>query len=112
MIGVPFLAGAVTKQYLKLGAEQAGDEWAVWVLTASSLLSAAYFLPILWRAWIKSPAANWPHEHSFGKWETQWMLLLPPLVTAALVVWAGLLANSPYSPLAWVKLIAAREFGP
>lgn len=112
MIGTPFLAGAVTKKYLKLGAEQSGDDWAVWLLTASSLLNAAYFLPILWRAWMKSPPANWPHEHSFGKWETQWMLLLPPLVTAALVLWAGLFAESPYSPLAWVKLIAAREFGP
>lgn len=47
MIGVPFLAGAVTKQYLKLGAAQAGVEWVFWVLTASSALNAAYFLPIL-----------------------------------------------------------------
>lgn len=112
MIGVPFLAGAVTKKYLKLGAEEAGYEWAVWVLTASSILNAAYFLPILWRAWIKAPPASWPHEHRPGKWETHWMLILPPLVTAALVVWAGVFADSAYSPLAWVKLIAAREFGP
>jgi len=112
MIGVPFLAGAVTKQYLKLGAEQAGDAWVFWVLTASSVLNAAYFLPILWRAWIKAPPANWPHEHSFGRWETGWMLLLPPLVTAVLVIWAGVFADSPFSPLAWVKLIAEREYGP
>jgi multicomponent Na+:H+ antiporter subunit D len=112
MIGVPFLAGAVTKQYLKLGAEQAGDTWVFWVLTASSLLNAAYFLPILWRAWIQAPPASWPHEHTFGRGETHWMLLLPPLVTAALVIWAGVFADSPFSPLAWVKLIAEREFGP
>jgi len=112
MIGVPFLAGAVTKQYLKLGAEQAGDEWVVWVLTASSLLNAAYFLPILWRAWVKPPPDQWPAEHNFGRSETHWLLLLPPLVTAALVIWAGVFANSPFSPLAWVKLIAQREYGP
>lgn len=111
MIGVPFLAGAVTKKYLKLGAEQTGDAWVVWVLTASSLLNAAYFLPILWRAWFKAPPAHWPQEHAPGKWETHWMLMLPPLVTAVLVVWFGLLAESACSPLAWVKLIAAREFG-
>jgi multicomponent Na+:H+ antiporter subunit D len=111
MIGVPFLAGAVSKKYLKLGAEQTGDQWAIWVLTASSLLNAAYFLPILWRAWFKKPPAEWPHEHTTGKAETHWMLLLPPLVTAALVVWAGVLAETPFSPLAWAKLIAAREFG-
>ena len=112
MIGVPLLAGAVTKEYLKLGAEQAGNAWVFWVLTASSLLNAACFLPILWRAWIKTPPANWPHEHTFGRWETGWMLLLPPLVTAALVIWAGVFADSPFSPLAWVRLIAEREYGP
>jgi multicomponent Na+:H+ antiporter subunit D len=112
MIGVPFLAGAVTKKYLKLGAEQAGAEWVPWVLMASSLLNAAYFLPILWRAWIKAPPADWPAEHHFARGETHWLLLLPPLVTAALVIWAGVFADSPFSPLAWVKLIAEREFGP
>jgi multicomponent Na+:H+ antiporter subunit D len=112
MIGVPFLAGAVTKRYLKLGAEQAGDGWVLWVLTASSLLNAAYFLPILWRAWARPPTGPWPAEHRFGKWETHWMLLLPPLVTAVLVIWAGVFAESSFSPLAWVKLIAEREYGP
>ena len=82
------------------------------MLTASSLLNAAYFLPILWRGWLKAPPANWPHEHSAGRGETHWMLLLPPLVTAVLVVWAGLFADSAFSPLAWVRLIAAREYGP
>jgi len=112
MIGVPFLAGAVTKKYLKLGAEQAGDDWAVWVLTASSLLNAAYFLPILWRAWARPPAGPWPAEHHSASGETHWMLLLPPLATAALVIWAGVFADSLFSPLAWVKLIAEREYGP
>jgi multicomponent Na+:H+ antiporter subunit D len=109
MIGVPFLAGAVTKHYLKLGAEQAGAGWVVWVLTASSLLNAGYFLPVLFRAWVKAPPASWPEEHDFGKGETHWMLLLPPLLTAAMVIWAGVCAESSFSPLAWVKLIAARE---
>ena len=111
MIGFPLLAGAVSKEYLQLGAEQAGAAWVVWVLTASSLLNAAYFLPILWRSWARAPAGPWPAEHSFGRWETHWMLLLPPLVTAVLVVWAGVFADTPFSPLAWAKLIAAREYG-
>jgi multicomponent Na+:H+ antiporter subunit D len=39
------------------------------------------------------------------------MLLVPPLATSVLVLYAGLFAESPFSPLAWVKLIAARESG-
>lgn len=111
MIGVPFLAGAVTKQYLGLGAEQAGAPWAGWVLTASSVLNAGYFLPILWRAWVRKPDGPWPAEHAAGRFETHWMLLVPPLVTAAFVVLAGVFAESPISPLAWVKIIVQREYG-
>ncbi len=112
MIGVPPLAGYVSKWYLKKGAITAGDEWVALVLAGSSLLNAAYFLPILYRAWFLAPPKTWPREHPFGKWETHWMLLAAPLVTAALVVWAGVFAESSFSPLAWVKLIAAREYGP
>jgi len=112
MIGVPPLAGYISKWYLKKGAITAGDEWVAVVLAVSSLLNAAYFLPILYRAWFLSPPQAWPHEHDFGRWETNWMLLAAPLVTAALVIWAGVFAESPFSPLAWVKLIATREYGP
>jgi len=111
MIGMPFLAGAVTKQFLKEGALAAGDHWVVWVLNLSSLLNAAYFLPIVYRAWFKPAPAQWPAEHRFGKWETHWMLLLPPVLTAVAVILAGVLADMPFSPLAWVKLITRREYG-
>ncbi len=109
MMGLPPLAGAVSKAYLQAGAQQSGDLWVPWVLWASSLLNAGYFLPILWRAWFRRAPESWPEEHPCGRWETHWMLLAPPLVTAALVVWAGLAAESAWSPLAWAKLIAARE---
>lgn len=116
MIGVPPLAGYVSKWYLKKGAIAAGDEWVTLVLAASSLMNAAYFLPILYRAWFKPPPARWPDEHhatgEAGKIETHWMLLVPPLVTAALVIVFGLFAETKLSPLSWVKLIAAREYGP
>ena len=63
MIGVPPLAGYISKWYLKKGAITAGDEWVAVVLAVSSLLNAAYFLPILYRAWFLSPPKTWPHEH-------------------------------------------------
>jgi multicomponent Na+:H+ antiporter subunit D len=112
MIGIPPLAGYVSKWYLQQGAAEAGEEWVALVLGASSLLNAAYFLPILYRAYFRPPPEKWPAEHTFGKRETHWMLLLPMLVTAALVLYAGVFAESPFSPLAWAKLIMRREYGP
>ena len=49
MMGAPLTAGAVSKAWLSQGAMDAGMHWAAWVLTGSSLLNAAYFLPILYR---------------------------------------------------------------
>jgi multicomponent Na+:H+ antiporter subunit D len=112
MIGVPPLAGFVSKLYLKQGAIEAGEHWVPLVLAASSLLNAAYFLPILYRAWFLEPPRRWPEERDFGRWETHWMLLLPPVLTALMVLLAGVFAESPYSPLAWARIITAREYGP
>ena len=106
MIGVQWTAGYVSKTYLLPGAEAGGAAWADWVLTTSSVLNAAYFLPILYRAWLKRPAGPWPNEHSARRgWrETATLLLLPPLVAT------GVLADHDWSPLSWAKLIAARQY--
>lgn len=112
MMGMPLTAGAVSKAWLIDGARVAGMHWAIWVLWASSLLNAAYFLPIIWRAWFRHRPYAWPHEpvHTRQWYHTAWLLLMPPLITAASVVAAGLFADSPWSPLAWAQLIAEREY--
>jgi len=109
MIGLPPLAGFVTKWYLGTGALAAGQGWVIWVLAASSLLNAAYFLPILRAAWLEPAPAAWPHE-TRHRFETSLGLLVPPVLTALLVIAAGLLAGGDYSPLAWARLIVAREY--
>jgi multicomponent Na+:H+ antiporter subunit D len=111
MIGVPPLAGFISKWYLGTGAMAAGQDWIIIILVASSVLNAAYFLPIIYAAWFKDPKCAWPDERPCGRLETRWMLLLPPLVTAFLVLGVGLLANAPLSPLEWARLIAEREYG-
>lgn len=112
MIGVPPLAGFISKWYLGAGGLAAGQNWVILVLAASSLLNAAYFLPILYVAWFEQPKGPWPEEHYRGWLETHWMLLLPAVITALLALSAGLLANAPFSPLGWARLIALREYGP
>jgi multicomponent Na+:H+ antiporter subunit D len=112
MIGVPPVAGFVTKWWLGRGAVEAGDPGVLVVLGLSTLLNAGYFLPILFDAWFREPEGPWPDEHRRGPWEAPLGLLLPTVTTAILSVLAGLLAGAPLSPLGWVQLIAAREYGP
>jgi len=112
MIGVPPLAGFISKWYLGIGALEVGQGWVIGVLIGSSLLNAAYFLPILHAAWFKAPPSSWPQERSFGRKETAWALLLPPVITALLVLAAGLLANATFSPLQWATFIISLEFSP
>ena len=110
MIGLPPVAGFVSKWYLGLGALEAGVDWAIYVLAGSSLLNAAYFLPILHAAWFRVPPAAWPEARDFGGKETAWLLLLPTLLTGALSLAVGLFASLPFTPLEWATLIAEREF--
>ncbi|MEZ5542421.1 MAG: proton-conducting transporter membrane subunit [Pseudomonadota bacterium] len=113
MIGVPPVAGFVSKWYLGLGALEAGMAvWVMPVLLASSALNAAYFLPVLYRAWFRTPGPAWPDEAPRStRLETHASLLWPPVITATLALAAGLFAAAPYSPLAWASLVAHREYG-
>lgn len=110
MIGIPPLTGFVSKWYLGSGALAAGQDWVLLVLAGSSLLNAAYFLPILYIAWFRQPPVEWPAERNFGRRETSLALLAPPLVTALLTLLLGLFATAPFSPLDWVRFIAGRVF--
>jgi multicomponent Na+:H+ antiporter subunit D len=110
MIGLPPLAGFVSKWYLGLGAVEREMSWVLWVLVGSSALNAAYFLPVLYTAWFRQPDGQWKDEYPNGVLETSWMLLLPPCFTAMMVVLVGLFAASMYSPLNWAQVIAAREY--
>lgn len=110
MIGMPPLAGFVTKWYLGLGGLEAGAGWVLVVLILSSIMNAAYFLPILYRAWFVAPDQPWP-ERTRGQ-EARPTLLWPALATALLTVLAGVLAQAPFSPLTWAQLVAQREYYP
>ncbi|MBX3262377.1 MAG: monovalent cation/H+ antiporter subunit D family protein [Labilithrix sp.] len=108
MIGVPPVAGWITKWYLGLGAFTAGEPWVVAVLGASALLNAAYFLPLVYDAWFAAPASVW--RAPSGRAEVNLWLLVPTLTTAALSLAVGVFAGFDFSPLGWAKLIARREF--
>ncbi len=112
MIGVPPMAGFVSKWLLGSGAIAAHQWWVIGVLAGSTVLNAVYFLPIVYAAWFKQPDGLWPHDHGRGRLETNPLLLIPPMATAIFVVLAGLLASMPFSPLDWARFIVSREYRP
>ncbi|MEX1012111.1 MAG: proton-conducting transporter membrane subunit [Waddliaceae bacterium] len=110
MIGIAPTAGFITKWYLANGAVSAGELWIVLILVISTLLSAAYFFPILYAAWFKRPdtrtpvfANDWPNIRK--------KLIFPPVALAGVTLLMGLFAKLPFSPLSWAKFIVFLEYG-
>ena len=104
MIGLPPTAGFVSKLHLGWGGVQAGHPWVLGVLAASSLLNAAYFLPLLWRLWfLPAEGEPCPDERVRG-------LLAPAVATAAATLLAGLFAAWAISPLGLATLIVERDY--
>nr|WP_236589440.1 proton-conducting transporter membrane subunit [Ramlibacter aurantiacus] len=108
MIGVPPVAGFVSKWYLGIGGLQAGQPWVIAVLAASSLLNAAYFLPLLHRVWFCPSVEDTPPRAETGALG----MVGPALATAIASLGAGALAGTPWSPLAWARLIVERTYSP
>ncbi|MDR5897665.1 proton-conducting transporter membrane subunit [Halomonas vilamensis] len=116
MIGLPPIAGFISKWYLGVGAIQANMHTVVLVLVLSSMLNALYFFPVLYRLWFcQGPAhgqGKWPEERRLGRLETSGWLLWPTMLTALISVLAGLFAGLPFSPLEWAIRVAALEYLP
>lgn len=110
MIGVPPMAGFISKWYLALGALEAGQWWVVPVLIASSLLNAAYFLPIVFTVWFAGRAEPAKVKIAVSRLETRPSMLWPTVATAALSLAAGLFAFWDYSPLALAREIAGQLY--
>jgi multicomponent Na+:H+ antiporter subunit D len=112
MIGVPPLAGFISKWHLGLGGLEAGHWWVILVLAASSLLNAAYFLPLVVAAWFRDPDRPWSDSHPRHGLECKWTLLVPAATTALLTLLAGMLAGWDLSPLGLTRRIVATMYAP
>ncbi|MEX2540166.1 MAG: proton-conducting transporter membrane subunit [Trueperaceae bacterium] len=108
MIGLPPVAGFVSKWYLGLGALEQGAGWILWVLVASSLLNAGYFLPIIYRAWFRAPQRSVAPVHD--RLEASWLLILPTMATAFMALAAGMFANASLSPLTLARQIVTEMY--
>jgi multicomponent Na+:H+ antiporter subunit D len=99
-IGLPLFAGFITKWFLSLGALQAGAWWFVLLMVASSLLNAAYWLPILYLAWFREPRGLPRGVHEAGA-----LLLVPTLISAAYVLLLGMTSRIPGMPFSLAQAV-------
>jgi multicomponent Na+:H+ antiporter subunit D len=90
MIGVPPTAGFVSKWYILGGSLEAGNLVAVFTLIGSTVLNAAYFLPIIYRAWWREETVPPARDHG----EAPWPMVLA-LTTTALLTLAFFVYNQP-----------------
>jgi len=86
MIGAPPVAGFVTKWNLLWGAVDAGSIGIVCVLLTSTLLNAAYFVPIIYTGFF-GPAAD---DHGHPPHEAPLAMVVPLTITAVLSVLFGI----------------------
>ncbi len=88
MIGVPSMAGFISKWYLAIGTIETENWTLLAVLLVSTLLNVAYFGPIVYQAVFgAAPAAHGGHE---GVREAPYAVLIPLLITAVATVLLGL----------------------
>ncbi len=95
LIGVPPLAGFTSKWWLAVGSIEAQQPVLLIVLLSSTLLNAAYFLPILYKAYFEAPAGG----ESALRQEAPWTMVVPLALTAAVTVMLGLYSE-PFLTLA------------
>lgn len=89
MIGVPPTGGFVSKWFILAGAFEANNLVAIFTIIASTVLNAAYFLPILYMAWFEREDTNAePHG------EAPFFAVLALSITAGLTL-AFFLFNGP-----------------
>jgi multicomponent Na+:H+ antiporter subunit D len=105
-MGTPPSVGFISKWLIGSGALQAQEPVYILVLLVSALLNAAYFLPIIYVAFFQWEGEEEHHPKlEFGK-ETDWEMLIPVVILAALVIIAGIwVSNVPVFPFSFANRV-------
>ncbi len=90
MIGAPPVAGFVSKWKLLVGSMQAHQIGILLLLLTSTLLNAAYFLPVTYRAFFGKRPADEPYT---GIKEAPLSMLIPILIACFISVLIGIFPN-------------------
>lgn len=90
MIGAPPVAGFITKWNLLIGSVEAHQLGILLILIASTMLNAAYFAPITYKAFFGKRPANEPFT---GIKEAPLSMLIPILIACTISVLLGIFPN-------------------
>ncbi|CAG0975096.1 NADH-quinone oxidoreductase subunit L [Burkholderiales bacterium] len=93
MVGLPPTAGFVSKWFILSGAYDAGHWVAVGTIAASTLLSAGYLLPIVFRAFFRPAGDDGGHAHG----EAPMPMVVAMVATAAATLLMFVFADLPLS---------------
>ncbi len=88
MIGVPPTGGFVSKWYILAGAFEADNYVAIGTMIISTVLNAAYFLPIVYMAWFmkEEPGGK---DHGEAPWQSVLALSVTALLTIGFFLFNG-----------------------
>jgi len=95
LIGILPINGYISKLYLLQGAMESGKPLFAFVILASSLLNALYYLPIIINAFFREGEFKRPEGH-----ESPPAMLVPTVILAVLCLALGLFANMTSIPAA------------
>ncbi len=88
MIGVPPTGGFVSKWYILAGAFQDDNYVALATIIVSTVLNAAYFLPIVYMAWFAKEDAD-TAAHGEAPWPAVTALALTAVLTIGFFLFHG-----------------------
>lgn len=93
MVGIPPSIGFLSKWFISLGAMEAHQAFFAFVMVASGILNAAYFLPIVYTGFFNKPKEG---EHFT---EAPMFMVVPLLITALLTLALGIAPQGVYTLL-------------
>ncbi|MBE0430843.1 MAG: hypothetical protein IBX67_03340 [Dehalococcoidia bacterium] len=105
MMGTPLTVGFISKWLLGSGAVQADKPALIIVLLISALLSAFYYLPIIYTAFFRRPQEDSESQTFQFKGETSPAMLWPAVVLAVLVIVVGVWVTVPAFPHSLASMV-------
>ena len=102
MIGVPPTAGFLGKWYILSAAMDIQDWFVLFVIVVSTLLNTSYFIPIVYRAFLRGEDVPPDHEHGEAPWPVVLAVSLTALGTLLLFLF-------PEVPLTLAKALVGQS---